>query len=165
MGFIKAFVKKQIQLDKMNIGQKEMFRMANVGVADIKNRATAALNANDAPSKPLTKGYAIKKAKVRRTQIAAQSAGLPIGRVISGKRDLMLTGDMMRNLSVRSVSENRAYAGWTTLSQRKKAANNERLEHFIDFSPKNEQTVHRFAQKIVSDRVKRLVITKGGVIR
>ena len=65
----------------------------------MKNRLAAGLGANDAPAKPLTKRYAIYKSKVLRRK---------------AKRDLSLTGNMLRNLTLRTVSGKAAKASLTS---------------------------------------------------
>lgn len=161
MGFVKVYVKKQIQLDKMNVGQKEMLALSSLGLRSIKERVQNAQNTQDGPAKPLARGYAVAKMKMRGIQ---KATGVPV-RPISNRRDLTLTGKMLANLGIRSVSENRAFSGWTSLKERLKATNNQRLEAFVDFSPKNTKVVFELAQKLVAGRVKRLVITRGGVVR
>ena len=186
MAFVKLFVKKEPQFEKLNFSQQQMARIGAVGVSTVVSRAAAARNANDQPAKPLSKNYAIRKAKLRGRQIAAAGLGLSdlsvrttrkvrtrgggfrirtsystigtgVGSLRTNKRDLTLTGAMLRELSVRSVSENSARAGWTTAINRSKASNNDRVEKFIDFSPRNEQQVVESAGEILKSVAGRLI--------
>jgi len=58
MGSVRIYQKKEIRLDRLNLKQHQMFKLGNVGAAAVKNRLGAALGANGAASKPLTKRYA-----------------------------------------------------------------------------------------------------------
>src|SRR5512133_1617791 len=98
MASVRIWQKKQIRLDHLNFRQAQMFKVGNVGVAAVKNRACAALGPEDSAAKPLTKPYAIRKTRLGK----------------GNRRNLTLTGDLLRNLQVRSVSENRARAGLST---------------------------------------------------
>mgnify|MGYP000016803651 CR=1 FL=1 len=150
MAAIRVYVKRQIRLDRLNFGQQQMFKLGTVAVATLKNRVTAAQNASDQPAKPLKKRYAIAKSKLRR-----------FGGLGTNKRDLTLSGNMLRELSVRTVSENRVVAGWTTLKNRQKARNNDAIEKFIDLSPRNQNDVHRAADLVVKESVRHLIIEKA----
>src|SRR5512133_616941 len=105
MGSVRIYQKKEIRLDRLNVRQQEMFKIANVGVAAVKNRLAAAKGPDDGPAKPLSKYYAIQKTK----------------RGKGNRRNLMLTGDMLRNFQVRTVSENKAKASNSTRKDRLKA--------------------------------------------
>lgn len=186
MAFVKLFVKKEPQFEKLNFSQQNMARIGAAGLATVVSRAAAARNANDQPAKPLSKAYAIRKSKLRARQINAASLGLTdltvitnrkvktkgggfrirrsystigtgSGSLRTNKRDLTLTGSMLREWSVRSVSQNVARAGWTTALNRQKASNNDRVEKFIDFSPKNEQQVLESAGQVLKSVVGRLI--------
>jgi hypothetical protein len=186
MAFVKLFVKKEPQFEKLNFSQQQMARIGTVGVSTVVARAASARNANDQPAKPLSKAYAIRKSLLRSRQLSAGSAGLSdvtvattrkvrtkgggfrirrsystigtgSGALRTNKRDLTLTGSMLRELSIRSVSENVARAGWTTSPNRQKASNNDRVEKFIDFSPKNEQQVLESAGQVLKSVAGRLI--------
>ncbi|MDZ4797417.1 MAG: hypothetical protein SGI92_04600, partial [Bryobacteraceae bacterium] len=121
MPSVRVYQKKQIRLDRLNFRQTQMFKIGNVGIAAVKNRVGAVLGPNDAPSKPLTKRYAIRKTKLGK----------------GNRRNLALTGDMLRNFQVRTVSENKAKASNSTRKDRIKAWVNQKIEPWIVFSPKN----------------------------
>lgn len=155
MDFVRLYVKKEPQFAKLNFSQQQMAKIGAVGIGSVVNRAREARNASDQPAKPLTRRYAIRKAKLRRSQKVAGLIGG--GLKITNKRDLTLTGDMLRNLSVRSVSENSARGGWTTLKNRQKASSNERIEHWIDFSPRNTTDAVNAASIVLKEQAGRLI--------
>lgn len=159
MSSIRVYVKKKIEVGRMNFDQKQMLTLGTIGLGSIKTRIQAALNTNDGPSKPLTRHYAIRKSRLRGVQ---KNTGGVLGgaRAITNKRDLTLTGEMMRNLRVSSVSENTAKSTWSTVLNRAKATNNQRLDPFIDFSPRNVKAVMDNAGQILSNLIGRLVLNK-----
>jgi hypothetical protein len=85
MPSVRVYQKKQIRLDRLNFRQTQMFKIGNVGVAAVKNRLAAAQGPDDGSAKPLTKRYAIWKTKLGK----------------GNRRNLMLSGDMLRNFMVR----------------------------------------------------------------
>ena len=112
MASVRIWQKKQVRLDRLNFKQTQMFRIGTVGVAAVKNRLAAAQGPSDAPAKPLTKRYAIQKTKLG----------------LGNWWNLSFTGNMLRNLQVRTVSENKSRAGLSTRKDRIKAWANQRIE-------------------------------------
>ena len=43
MASIRVFVKKQIEVGRMNFGQKQMLKLGTVGLADVKRRISRAI--------------------------------------------------------------------------------------------------------------------------
>jgi hypothetical protein len=119
-----------------------MFKVGTVGVAAVKNRLQAALGPEDQPAKPLTKRYAIQKTKLGK----------------GNRRNLSFTGDMLRNLSLRTVSEKTAKAGLTSRKDRIKAWANQKIEQWLVFSPRNKAAVVEAARRVMAEAVKRLVL-------
>ena len=140
MASVRVWQKKQIRLDRLNFKQHQIFKLGTVGVAAVKNRVQAAQGAHDTPAKPLTKGYAIRKTKLGR----------------GNRRDLMLTGDMLRNFQVRTVSEKTAKASNSTRKDRIKAWANQRIEPWVVFSPKNRHAVLEAGRRLVAEMFPRL---------
>jgi hypothetical protein len=132
MASVRVYEKKQIRLDKMSFKQDAMFKVGNVGVAAVKNRLAAAQGPDDTAAKPLTKRYAIRKTKLGK----------------GNRRDLSLTGNMLRNFLVRTVSENVAKASNSTRKDRAKAAYNQKIQPWIVFSPKNTSSVLEAAKRV-----------------
>jgi hypothetical protein len=147
---VKIYVKRQIRLDRLSFQQRQMFKLGNVGLASRKFEIDKGLNANGGPAKPLTKSYAIRKS--RRTK-----GGQGVGR---NRRDLRFTGDMLREWSVRTVSERQAVSTWTTLKNRQKARSNERIESFISWSRRNAADVTRAGELMIKESAKRMVLEK-----
>jgi hypothetical protein len=145
MSSIRIYQKKQIRLDRLSFWQVQMFKIGNVGVAAVKNRVAAALGPSDSPAKPLTKRYAIRKSKLGK----------------GNRRNLSFTGDMLRNLMVRTVSEKAAKAGLSTRKDRIKAWANQKIEQWLVFSPKNKAAVVEAARRVMQEAAKRLVIERG----
>ncbi|MGD0774915.1 MAG: hypothetical protein ABSC05_19040 [Candidatus Solibacter sp.] len=144
MASVRVFYKKQVRIDRMNFRQQSMLKIGTVGVATVKNRVAAALDSNDAPSKPLTKGYARRKTKLG----------------LGDKRNLMFTGDMLRNFQVRTVSDNKAKANNSTRTGRLKAWLNQKIEPWVLFSPKNQKEVAESAAKVLKEMAPTLVLER-----
>lgn len=145
MPSVKIYQKKQLRLDLLNFRQSQMFKVGNVGVAAVKNRLSAAEGPSDGPAKPLTKRYAIRKTKLGK----------------GNRRDLALTGDMLRNFMVRTVSENRAKASLSTRKDRIKAWVNQKIEPWIAFSPKNRAAVLEATRRVLVEMKPRLIIERA----
>ena len=145
MPSVRIWQKKQIRLDRLTFPQNQLFKIGSVGVAAVKNRLAAAQGPDDSPAKPLTKRYAIKKTKLGK----------------GNRRNLTFSGDMIRNLMVRTVSEKAAKAGLTTRKDRIKAWANQRIEQWLVFSPKNKAAVVEAARRVMQEAAKRLVLERG----
>lgn len=145
MASVRIWQKKQICIDHLNFKQSQMMKIGNVGVAAVKNRVSAALGPNDAPAKPLSKRYAIKKSVWGK----------------GNRRNLTLSGDMLRNFQVRTVSENRAKASNSTRKDRIKAWINSKIEPWIVFSPKNRGSVLEATNRLFREMIPRLILERG----
>ncbi len=145
MASVRIYQKKVACLDRLNVKQAQMFKIGNVGLASVKNRLAAAQGPNDSPAKPLSRYYAIRKTKMGK----------------GNRRNLMLTGDMLRNFQVRTVSENKAKASNSTRKDRIKAWITNKIEPWVVFSPKNREVVHQTAQKILAEIAPRLVMERS----
>ena len=145
MPSVRIYQKKEVRLDRLNIKQAQMFKIGNVGLASVKNRLAAAQGPNDGAAKPLSRLYAIRKTKMGK----------------GNRRDLMLTGDMLRNFMVRTVSENRAKASNSTRKERVKAWITNKIEPWAVFSPKNRLVVQQTAQQVLNEIAPRLAIERS----
>jgi len=145
MASVRIYQKKEVRLDRLNIRQAQMFKIANVGLASVKNRLAAAQGPNDGAAKPLSRYYAIRKTKMGK----------------GNRRNLMLTGDMLRNFMVRTVSENKAKASNSTRKDRVKAWITSKIEPWAVFSPKNRVVVQQTAQKLLTELAPRLVLERS----
>ena len=145
MASVRVFYKKQVRIDQMNFRQQSMFKIGTVGVAAVKNRLAAAQGPTDSPAKPLTKRYAIQKTKLGR----------------GNRRNLMMTGDMLRNFQVRTVSDNRAKASNSTRKDRLKAWLNQKIEPWVVFSPKNKAAVAESARRVLQEMTPKLILERA----
>jgi hypothetical protein len=128
----------------MNFRQQSMLKIGTVGVAAVKNRLAAAQGPTDSSAKPLTKRYAIRK-----TQLGK-----------GNRRNLMMTGDMLRNFQVRTVSDNKAKANNSTRKDRLKAWLNQKIEPWVVFSPKNKVAVAESARRVLLDMKPKLLLER-----
>jgi hypothetical protein len=145
MASVRVYVKKEVRLDRLNVRQQEMFKIANVGVAAVRNRLAAAQGPDDGPAKPLSRYYAIRKTKMGK----------------GNRRNLILTGNMLRNFQVRTVSENKAKATNSTRKDRVKAWITSKIEPWAVFSPRNREVVYQTAQKLIAELAPRLVMERS----
>ena len=72
----------------------------------------------------------------------------------------MLTGDMLGNFMVRTVSENKATANLTTRKGRIKAWINQKIEPWMVFSPKNKAAVAEATRQALAELKPRLLIER-----
>lgn len=152
---IRVYVKKQIRVDRLSFGQVQMLKLGNVALAARKNDIAALRTPTGEPVKPLTKRYAIRKS---RNTKRGQGGGRNV-------RDLRYTGDMLRNWLVRTVSDNKATASWSTLKDRQKALSNKRIQDFIAHSPGGIQAVRRAGQLLLNEAAPRLLLGGRGLGR
>jgi hypothetical protein len=145
MASVRIYQKKQIRLDLLGFRQAQMFKIGNVGVAAVKNRLAAAQGPTDSPAKPLTKRYAIWKTRLGK----------------GNRRNLMLTGDMLRNFLVRTVNDNRATATNSTRKDRIKAWVTNKIEPWVLFSSKNKTAVVDATGRVLREAAPRLVLERS----
>ncbi len=143
-GFRSRHLQKQLRIDHLNFRQQSMFKIGTVGVESMKNRLAAAQGPDDNVAKPLTKRYAIYKSRLGK----------------GNRRNLMLTGNMLRNFTVRTVSENRAKASNSTRRDRLKAWINQKIEPWVVFSPKNKVAVADSARRVLQEMKPRLLLER-----
>ena len=145
MPSVRVYQKRQLRLDLLTYRQRQMYELGMAGVAAVKERLAAAKGPNDAPAKPLKKSYAIWKTR--------QGKG--------NRRNLFLTGEMLGNFTVRTVSEDRAKANVSSRKARIKAWVNQKREEWMVFSPRNREAVKKAAQKMIEAMKPRLVIERA----
>jgi hypothetical protein len=142
---VRIWFRRQLRVDHLNFHELEMLKLGTVGLAAVKNRLAAGLGPTDGPAKPLTKRYAIYKSKRLRRRAV---------------RDLSLTGSMLGNLSVRTVSERAAKAALTSRKERIKGLVNMRREPWLVFSPRNRAAVLEAARRILREITPRLIVER-----
>ena len=140
---VRIHQKKRIRLHGLTFKQLQMVKIGRVGLADVKRRIAAAQGPNDEPAKPL-KDVAYRLQKKRK--------GLqPV-------RDLHFSGEMMKNLTLRTVSEKAAKAAFTSRKARSKANANQNIEQFVVFSPKNKDVVRDATEQELRENARMLVV-------
>ena len=139
---VRIWFKKTVQVDHLSFKQRDVLRIGSAGLLDLKRRVASGLNTEDQPAKPLSKRYAIRKSRLRR----------------GNKRDLFLSGRMLSNLTIRSVSDKRVTARLTSAKERLKAAVNQRRERWLAFSPANTRAVLDTARKVLAEARRRLIV-------
>jgi hypothetical protein len=142
---VRVYQKRQLRLDLLNFRQRQMYELGMAGVAAVKERLAAAKGPTDGPAKPLKQSYAIWKTR--------QGKG--------NRRNLFLTGEMLGNFTVRTVSEDRAKANVSSRKARIKAWVNQKREEWMVFSPRNREAVKKIAQKMLEAMKPRLVIERA----
>jgi hypothetical protein len=98
-----------------------------------------------------------RRASARKLRTLLTMANL---RVHSNKRDYCVTGEFLDNLTLRSVSDNKAIARWTKDDLRNRAIALSHKDEFFGYSPLDRMAVYEFTRPFLSDMAKRLVIQK-----
>ena len=149
---VSIYAKKTVRFGELTFPQQTMVKLGTVGLSSVLNRIQAALGPIDLPAKPLTKNYAIYKTRhgLRNVRDLRGFGGQVF--LDSGKRRKKAKwspmGHMLDNLSLRTVSENKANIGFTLEQARIKAAANQMREIFLVFSPKNRAAIMEAARRI-----------------
>jgi hypothetical protein len=130
---VRIWQKKQLRLDTLTFKQQDMVTIGSTGLLSVFKRLSQARGPEDAAAKPLTKRYAMYKSRMRK----------------GNRRDLKLTGKMLGNLSLRTVSDNRANASLTSRKERVKGMANMKREPWLVFSPINRQAVMEKAREVL----------------
>jgi hypothetical protein len=129
---VRIWQKRRLHLDFLTFQQRDMVQIGSAGLLSVFKRLSQAQGPTDGPAKPLKKRYAIYKSKLRR----------------GNRRDLKLTGNMLRNLSLRTVSERTARASLTSRKERIKGLHNAQIEPWLVWSPMNIQAAMQKARQV-----------------
>lgn len=140
-GSVRIWQKRLLQLDLLTFKQRDMVQIGSAGLLSVKRRLRQAQGPTDAPAKPLTKRYARYKSKLRK----------------GNRRDLWLTGKMLNNLTLRTVSEKSAKAALTSRKERIKGWANMKREPWLVFSPANRAVVIARAREVFAMATQRIV--------
>jgi hypothetical protein len=146
MAAVRIWVKKKLTLEPLTFLQRDMVKIGSAGLLSVFQRISQHKGPMDAPAMPLKKGYAIWKSRKGKGRF----------------RDLKFSGDMLRNLTLRTVSENSARAGLTSRKERIKGLANAKREVWCVYSPANKQIVIQRAVEVLAEAAKRMVTTSGG---
>lgn len=153
-GRVRVFVKGVNQFSLMSAGSQQMYKLGTFAVAEVLRRIGQALGPNDTPAKPLSRYYAVLKAKrglgnrrnLRYT--GAVKTYESKGRLVKPRIGIG-GGHMLDNLRVRTVSENSVRAGFSAKWARDKALGNTEREPFLLFSPKNQSRIVEVARRLL----------------
>ncbi|MCS7023889.1 MAG: hypothetical protein NZV14_03755 [Bryobacteraceae bacterium] len=132
-------------MDHLNFHQFQMLKLGTVGLAAVKNRLAAGLGPTDGPAQPLTKRYAIYRSKRRKRRAV---------------RHLSLTGNILCNLSVRTVNDPAAKAALSSRRERIKGLANQRREPWLVFSPRNRAAVVVAARRMLRETTPQLLVER-----
>ena len=132
----RIFVKKRIFIEHLTFSQRQMFKLATVALAEVKDRLHRNRDVKDNVAKPLTRWYARIK----------QARGL------NPWRDFRKSGDMLRNLQVRTVTDKRARMENSTRKGREKARALGMMSPWLLYSPHNQRRLHTVAQQILFEK-------------
>lgn len=146
-GRIRVYVKRKLELGRLTLDQQKMYKIGMIAVGTVKDRVKAGVNDQDAASKPLATRYAILKQKTLHKR--------PI-------RDLSLTGAMLDNFTVRTVSDHSAYANLTTNDLRTRARANNEIELWVSYSRKNIATIIPQATVLVNEALRAAIKSMPG---
>lgn len=138
---VRIWQKRQLRLDTLTFRQRDMVRIGSAGLLSVMKRLSEAKGPTDAPAKPLTKRYAIYKSRLRKGRF----------------RDLKLTGKMLKNLTLRTVSDNSAKAALTSQKERVKGRSNTKHEPWLVFSPQNRLAVMQVAGRVFAEAKARMI--------
>jgi hypothetical protein len=141
MASVRIWVKKQLNIGALSFNQRRMLGLMSVGLGEVLRRVKSATGPTDQPAKPLKPGYMRRKIRQYKKW---------------GRRDLTLTGAMLQNLSVRTVSENKGMATVTSRKEKVKAWANMRREAWLVFSPANQEAIRKLAQAELAAEFQRL---------
>lgn len=142
---VRIWQKRQLRLDALTFRQRDMVQIGSAGLLSVFKRLSNAQGPTDAPAKPLTKRYAIYKSRLHR----------------GNRRNLSLTGKMLSNLKLRTVSDKQAKAALTSRKERIKGLANAKREPWLVFSPINRRAVMQKAGQVLAEAKKRLVVAKA----
>lgn len=145
MPFLRVYVKRRIELGRLDVPQQTMFKLGTIAVARKKESIRQGLNSAGVKAKKLSKGHAIRKAKRRLPQI----------------RNLWFTGQMLNNLSVRTVSQNKAKIGFSSGIARTKALANYKIDPQIPFSDRDVNFIGESSRRLLSTELTRTLLVFG----
>jgi hypothetical protein len=161
---VNVYVKRKLELGRLDYDQLRMYALGNTGLNAIKARTKKALDSEDRPAKLKSKAWAIiKSRKGLRNVKDLRGTGMMFthaiakfrGREAKRKNKLKHVGHLMDQIMVRKVSQNRAYiVEPTTAPGRMKARGNSDM---LMLSPKDQKAIKDAAARIFSENKKGLV--------
>lgn len=128
---------------------RQMYALGRFGLHLIKSRVARGIGSDDAPMKPLKKGYAIQKTKSGK----------------GNRRNLSFTGDMLRNFTIRSISATQVRMDITSPKQRIKARANEQKSPWFGWSPRDLAQLTVAGRQLFRDNIASIGIGAGAAAR
>jgi hypothetical protein len=114
MARIQVYVRRELRIDRLNVGQTEMLELGNEALDSVKRRLRSGLDPNDSPAPPLNPWYARLKERILRKP-ARRDAQFGFERSATGRFvPVPVERQFLPNLRVRTVSENYAEASNST---------------------------------------------------
>lgn len=130
---IEARARIKVRLPDLRWTAYDTREVLEEGLAEFKAHVAQGLGSDDDRMKPLSRGYLKQKI----------SQGLP------GLRNMIYSGAMLDNLTVRWATDNRGKAALTSRLQRQKAHANELLTPWLSWSPELQGKVADIFRRIL----------------
>lgn len=128
---------KKVRLGGYGFTKYQMLQLGQFGLNDLKARVERGLGADDSKMKPLNRGYAIQKTKAGKGNV----------------RNMLFTGAMLDNLSIRYADAQQVKISLTARLQRVKASANEKLQPWLQWSDSNQKKIIEKAQESFKQNV------------
>ena len=124
----------KVRLRGFGLRKLQHLQILEVGLKSIKARLVGAIDQNDAPTKPLTKRYAVRKTRAGK----------------GNRRDLRLTGALLDGIKPRYADDFRAVADATGRLGRMKARI---YRDLLQFSPRDQIAMGRISTVLFKQNV------------
>ncbi len=143
--------------ESIGFRQLQMLQLGNYGVQVILDRVAKGIGSDDAPMPPLQQQTrSTRWSKSRNGLVSTGAPGYGPRKAAGGGanvRDLNYTGDMLSNLSVRSVSETQVRMDITKSQERMKARANEIRSPWFGWSPRNVANLIALARRLWGEQL------------
>jgi hypothetical protein len=124
---------------------RQMYQLTQFGVDVIQNRVSRGIGSNDQPMPGLKRGYAIAKTKAGK----------------GNRRNLQYSGEMLANLTVRSVSASQGRADITSAKQRLKARVNEQKSPWFGWSARDLAQISAMSRRLFGENIADFGVGRG----
>ena len=161
---VRIWQKGSLRLNTLTVKQNDMVTIATYGLASVLRRLSQSQGPTDAPAKPLKRRYALYKMHSRKNPL----------------RNLVLSGQLLAGMKVRTVSDDRAYIAPDSrirtefrkggkkftkdkgkrLTNKQVAEFNEKRESWLAWSPINRRVVWETAYRVLIQMKNKLIVKK-----
>jgi hypothetical protein len=131
---------------EIDTNAQQMLALGNFSISVMVGRVQRGIGSDDAPMKALKRGYAIQKTK----------------KGLGNRRNLTYTGDMLRNISVRSVSARQVRIDITSTKQRQKARANEQKSPWWGWSARDMAQITKAIEQLFGVNIANIGVGFGG---